>query len=143
VMIRGNKAAKNGGGLANSVSSLHLTNGVIDRNVADQDGGGIYDDGIKSAELFNVVVSGNTAGNIVGGIYTLGDQFSLINSMVWDNARVDGTVDNLYGSSIDVSHSLLQGNPSDWEWGTNGTGNNQGGNIVVATSPFVSAEEGD
>ncbi|WP_170845832.1 MBG domain-containing protein [Parapedobacter composti] len=148
VTISGNTASwGGGGGMFNyNNSSPVLTNATISGNTASQDGGGMYNLS-SSPVLTNVTITGNKTSGIVAGIFVNGSStLHLNNSIVFDNTKSDGSVDNLYapeGNEMYIQRSLLQGNPTDWTWDTDWTGTDGGENVVTAENPFSDPANGD
>ena len=146
VAISDNEALS-GGGMCNYAAFPVLTNVMISGNSVERNGGGMYSYSNSSVILVNTTVADNkvTDSGMVGGIYTNeGSTLTLQNSIVWNNTKVNGSVDNLYAprSTMYISHSLLQGNTTQWQWDTDHTGNGaESGNIITETSPFVDVED--
>src|SRR5262249_53344051 len=65
--VSGNSAGDNGGGLYNLNGTLTLTNCTVSGNSAGYDGGGLWNNG--TATLTDCTVSGNSAGNDGGGLF--------------------------------------------------------------------------
>ena len=62
VIISGNTAGNDGGGIYNESSSPVLTNVTISGNTSSGNGGGMYNTGYSSPELYNSIVLGNSSG---------------------------------------------------------------------------------
>ncbi len=107
-----NLSLNHGGGLYIAAGSATITNSTFSGNMADGEGGALYNEG--DSELTHVTVVFNSAANI-GGIV---DQASmqLRNSIVADNTGGDcsGTLNALIGNLIrdhSCSHDGLSGDP--------------------------------
>jgi len=70
--VNNNSATDQGGGIANFVSVLTMTNSVIAYNESSYTGGGLWNQIAATATLYNVTVEGNTAANDGGGIFNDG-----------------------------------------------------------------------
>ncbi len=150
VTVSGN-TANTGGGIYNvNGGNPVITNAAITGNTASTFGGAMLSNG-GNPVLTNVTITKNTSlsatAGQTAGLHVITDAvLALHNSIVWDNTKPGGTPDNLYappGNTLDINHSLLQGNPDNWTWGTTQTGTDGGGNIITGISPFVDENGGD
>ena len=99
VTISGNAASDNGGGIYLSTSSLTMTNVTIIGNTASDNGGGIFCD-TSSPTITNVTISGNAASDNGGGIYYFYGSIPIIsNSIISHNIGNYGIWDIEPGSS--------------------------------------------
>lgn len=101
-----------GAGIRNQeTGSLVVINTTISGNVADEDGGGLYNRG--TADLYNVTLSDNTAGfngrGDGGGFHSFFVGLTLHNTVIADNHDLDGTVfaPGCYGSIGLDGHNLF------------------------------------
>lgn len=99
-----------GGGLFINVSSMFsFTNSAIIANLAEQDGGAIYNAGVIS--LTNMTVSGNSASGSGGGIANF-DLVTMVNATVADNTSSGGA--GLFNANIVTTiNSLIALNNGD------------------------------
>jgi uncharacterized repeat protein (TIGR02543 family) len=106
VIISGNYAYNNGGGIFNGFSSPVLTNVTISDNTTDSDGGGMLN-GLASPVLTNVIISGNHAAgggdnSGGGGMYNNMSSPVLTGVIISGNstARDGGGIYNLVSSPV-------------------------------------------
>ena len=109
-----------GGGVAVIRSNMAVESSTISRNVAEENGGGIYKDGDSSLKISNVTVSGNTARR-GAGIYQNGSgQTSIAFTTIFGNtaSQSGGGIYNV--GQFTIGNSILVGNvapfhPDVWE----------------------------
>ncbi|MGN6437508.1 MAG: choice-of-anchor D domain-containing protein, partial [Agriterribacter sp.] len=120
MIIRGNEGA----GLSNNNSNPVLTNVVIVGNY----GSGLYNQGSKPL-LMNVTISGNSTGETGGAMINYSSIPDIRNSIILGNKF---GIDNWDGSSLVVTHSLVEGTEADAAKG------NLDGNSITAGQVFKS-----
>ncbi len=100
VTITGNTAgAASGGGLLNAAeSTLTMTNGKIQGNVAGHDGAGLYNAG--TAKLVRVTISGNSARQDGGGLYNSGLATLIGCTVTGNTAESGGGIYNVHKGSL-------------------------------------------
>lgn len=144
--------AKSGGGMYNSNGGdLVITNVVISDNTATNTtqgfGGGIFNNGNNSV-LTNTTITGNitlSPGGNSAGIHHINGTIKLRNSIIRDNTNASDDIVNFYAelsAPLEISHSLLQGDPTAWNWSTTSTGLDFGENIISDT-PLMISETAD
>ncbi len=133
VVISGNAAASNGGGIQ-SYGSLKLTDSTISGNTAGGDGGGvwIYNDfftpvGSNIARIINSTISGNTAGDEGGGLYASYGRTIIRHSTITGNTAADGDGlssfnDFFNHNRTEVHSSIIAGNTDHDDVRTTGSG---------------------
>ena len=139
VMITNNTAIDGGGIKCADGSNLSLENVTITSNTASDDGGGIYCS-FANPSLQNVTISDNSASDDGGGIWLSYSNTSLINSIMWNDSPQE-IYDAGYGS-VTATYSDIQG-------GWTGTGNIDSDPLFInsgigdyhlqATSPCIDA----
>ena len=132
----------NGGGISytSTDATLTVTNCTISGNVADVDGGGIYNDS-GTVIITNSILFGNSANN-GGGIYNNKGKVSITTSTLSANpANVDGGgIYNNFGT-VNMTNSTLSANSVTGTGG--GIENHSGGlNITNSTLSGNSADNG-
>jgi predicted outer membrane repeat protein len=151
VTITGNAAAR-GAGMANQNTQPILRNTTISNNIANIDGGGIYNTTQVTLELTNVKIqnnkaqfgggvrmfrstltftggeiSGNEARNYGGGMYLDGGNLTISGVTISNNKTVTyagGGIYNVSAGELRISNSTISGNYS----------RQQGGGIYTATT---------
>jgi len=124
--IAGNMAAY-GGGIYHSPSSLAYTltvvDSIIEDNLVDYDGGGIYITSNRTGNIEGALIQSNYADKKGGGIYNgIGASLAISGSAILTNTS-STTVDYGYGGGIynggemTLSSTLIQGNSSGYEGG--------------------------
>ncbi|MBE9562356.1 MAG: hypothetical protein IMF12_05795, partial [Proteobacteria bacterium] len=84
IYIQGNSAV-NGGGIYNAgTSNPPIDHAVVSGNKATTNGGGMYSENLSSI-ISQVTFSGNLAGGSGGGIYNAAGDFTINNSIFWQN----------------------------------------------------------
>jgi hypothetical protein len=125
-VFKGNTAADEGGGIFSGFggdATPALTNCTFLQNSANR-GGAMFNSVSADAIVINCTFSNNSTG-IANASFTT--QVTLVNCILWEN---NTEITNENGSSITISHSIVQG-------GYAGTGN-------LNTNPlFVDADNGD
>ena len=93
--------------------NMTMTNVLISGNRAAKDGGGIFRYGPGAQTLTNVTITGNSAGENGGGLYVLPDLSPALttfaNSIVWNNAAPAGAQFAGDLSVISATYTLVQG----------------------------------
>ena len=120
VALRGNQSFD--GGAIYSAGNIDLINVLMNGNLADNFGGGLYvedDSGVSTdAELLNVTISGNRAVDVSGGggIRMESGDADVDNTIVWGNLSgsaggftSDNTTINISSATIGFSYSILEG----------------------------------
>jgi len=137
---KGNKAAKNGGAIANnksilimnggsivgneapagsaissagSVSTMKLTNVSVQNNISDEAGGTIFNNGMTSCELTNVLLAGNQCDDsgVGGGLRNVKTNTILTNVTIADNkAGTNGGGIYNQNSTMKIRNSVIWGN---------------------------------
>jgi len=115
INLTANMSTNEGGGLIIDVcSNINIFNSSVSRNLGGFLGGGIYSFFSDNARLVNSTLSGNAVIASGGGLYNSGGDWTLTNSIFWDNS-ISG-FDNIEeadisnGGNITVTHSLTQEN---------------------------------
>ncbi|MBL8093462.1 MAG: right-handed parallel beta-helix repeat-containing protein, partial [Anaerolineales bacterium] len=109
-VLSGNHASS--GGAIDNGGDLTIVNSTLSGNTADFNGGAIHSSGDVS--LHNVTVAANSAGlsgtaGSGGGLSTVGGTFSLLNSILADNANwVSINTQDCYGSYVSGGYSLIE-----------------------------------
>jgi hypothetical protein len=138
VIISGNTAGGDdgarglGGGFHDTGGSV-LTNVIIVRNTANNGGGGIYNRGKSVFTNLTVVSNKAGGGGNGGGIYLVGST-TLSNSIIWGNARRDGstTRENITWDNNESCFYSLVGSDANLN------------NVISAEDPmFVDADADD
>jgi hypothetical protein len=111
LIITGNTAGDEGGGIYNNVASPTITNVLIAGNTAGSVGGGGILNYDCSPTLVNVQITGNKTTGNGGGISFYGGSSVLINVTVADN-KADGTGGGIFGDAT-VKNSIIWGNTDD------------------------------
>ncbi|MCB0173333.1 MAG: hypothetical protein KDJ97_22620, partial [Anaerolineae bacterium] len=103
-LIQFNTARVKGGGLfINAAGMISFTNSALIANLAEQDGGAIYNSGVIS--LSNTTVSGNSANGMGGGIANF-EQVNLVNATISDNTSSSGA--GLFNANVvNTKNSLI------------------------------------
>ncbi|MCB0164886.1 MAG: hypothetical protein KDI79_11710 [Anaerolineae bacterium] len=103
-LIQSNTAKAKGGGLFISAGGMiSFTHSALIANLAEQDGGAIYNSGVIS--LSNTTVSGNSANGMGGGIANF-EQVNLVNATVSDNFSSSGA--GLFNANVvNTKNSLI------------------------------------
>ncbi len=133
ITITGGSSSGNGGGIANLQSSLTLDgSGVVGNSVGNRyaygAGGGIYNTG--TVRLHDCSVSNNSAQDEGGGIDNEGGTVSITNCWVEDGAAVGGGIYSS-GGTVTLHKSFLEDN--DASTGTPlGVVNGDGGGIYLS-----------
>lgn len=136
VMVSGNTAASNGGGIATMLGTVHISNSLVSKNTTGLNGGGIslqnagMDGHQARVYVTNTTVSANVATTFYGGgLYshdtlmlnnvTISENVAragggiygiawLKNTLLADNTGVIGDGPNCNGSMISQGHNLIQ-----------------------------------
>jgi hypothetical protein len=110
-IIMENYATQSGGGIAIETSSPTIINCVIRNNRAERWGGGIdiFRESYPAPLIENCTITQNTAGDEGGGINSLLNDFTVKNSILWDDEPNE--IDTIY-SFPNVSYSDIEGG---WE----------------------------
>ncbi len=134
VTISGNTAYFGGGISNHSASSPILSNTVVSGN-SGGDGGGIYNS--ASSSIFtNVTISGNLASSSGGGIFNEASSLpEIYNSIIWGNNS--GVFNNDSNSKPKFYNSIIQGSGGSSNW--NLTVGTNGGNNLDADPKFLAA----
>ena len=74
-VIERNRAAKNGGGIYVTNGAFHMSGGTIQNNEAGLTGGGLYLSGVP-VHITGGTISGNSAGSYGGGLYVSGKKIT-------------------------------------------------------------------
>ena len=124
VVLAGNSAGQDGGGMYNHVRSPSLSNVAVSGNDAGNNGGGLYNDG-GQPNLVYVTFSGNDATSSGGGMYNHNGEMDLRRVLIWTNRDSSGTGSlgaSLFndGGTLTITYSLIQG------WFPTGEGNLDG-----------------
>ncbi|HPO61758.1 MAG TPA: choice-of-anchor Q domain-containing protein [Candidatus Kapabacteria bacterium] len=89
IEISKNMANLNGGGAGFNASNASFNNALIHGNFAETDqGGGVYIYGGQTLTFNNVTISKNVANNNGGGIYNENSILNVNNSIVYDNSTI-------------------------------------------------------
>ena len=147
VVISGNAAAGNGGGIQ-SYGSLWVSDSTISGNTAGDDGGGvwIYNDfftpaGSNIARILNSTISGNTAGGDGGGLYATYGRTIIRHSTITENTAANGggisSFNDFFAyNRTEIYSSIIAGNTDDDDVRTTGSGSSSirsdGFNLVGA-----------
>ncbi len=147
VVISGNAAAGNGGGIQ-SYGSLTVSDSTISGNTAGDDGGGvwIYNDfftpaGSNIARIFNSTISGNTAGGDGGGLYATYGRTLIRHSTITENTAANGggisSFNDFFAyNRTEIYSSIIAGNTDNDDVRTIGSGSSSirsdGFNLVGA-----------
>jgi hypothetical protein len=132
--VSGNPTTGSVGGILAVGPSLRISASTISGNTAVGCCGGIYT--VASTSIDRSTISGNTAegGGCCGGIYSGGQQLTMTNSTVADNAAA-GCCGGLFSqaNSVLLSSSTVARNHGN----TDNAGGDPGGGIVSVSSSFV------
>ncbi|WP_186774934.1 choice-of-anchor Q domain-containing protein [Allorhodopirellula solitaria] len=117
--VRGNIAAREGGGLWNDKGTLTVEGTPITRNVArgpaaDDGGGGVFNNG-GTLMVSNAEISANAADGLSGsggGLFNLGGSATVNNTIVTGNIanRAGGGIESTAGSETVLNNVTLDGN---------------------------------
>jgi len=136
----GNTAGINGGGLhVRGSGTTNVTGGTFQNNVAQQEGGGLWNSGLAGAVMTidGAVISENTASGAGadqggGGIFNNGGSLILLNATSVSDNIADGALGsgggifNELGGTLSIDGSLINNN----------TANRAGGGIELNTNPI-------
>jgi hypothetical protein len=107
--IDGNTAAADGGGLYNESAKAPLEKGSITRNVAGEDGGGVYITGFGGFTGVNLTIAGNTAVRNGGGVSGVGGGLSS-STVDANGAAAGGNIWVVAGSGrLALANSIVAG----------------------------------
>ncbi len=157
--------ARDGGGIANEGSdTLNMTASIVSGNIADIDGGGIWQAWDGSANISNSTISGNIAGGNPnggggngGGIYDdwccSEGELMITASTISNNTAQGGSGGGIYSENqLVLINSTVSTNDADEDGGgifvdgsmdmqfstvTNNTADDDGGGMWTQGSPFV------
>lgn len=117
--VRGNTAAREGGGLWNDKGTLTVDGTTITRNIArgpaaDDGGGGVFNNG-GTLVISNVEITANAADGLSGsggGVFNLGGMATVNNTLVTGNIanRAGGGIESTAGSETILNDVTLDGN---------------------------------
>ncbi len=161
VSVTSNRAFQGGGLHLGSVHDFHMENSIINNNVSDAQGGGVFSaGGIHKFEttlifgntaskgggidcvtatllLENVTVCGNEAEE-TGGVYVFGNS-TITNSIIWGN--LNGEIESNSGQII-VLHSDIKNGQDSIKVGDNGQIQWLEGNVNIEPK-FVNSDSSD
>ena len=105
-----NNIAKNGGAVGNKAydGSLSFRNSTFYNNTAEQ-GGAIYNEVFRTpATLNNVTLSNNSATVSGGALHYIYSDFTVNNTILWDNTSPLGSQIYIDSNEVEVVYSVLQ-----------------------------------
>jgi len=122
------------GGAVYNQGDMTLTNMVITGNSATADGGGVYNSTSDSMTIIGCVITNNTAASQAGGAHNhLSATMTVTNSTISNNTSTNGGGGGIYsedGSTLSVTNSTLSSNQA-----TNASGS--GGGILADSTTFT------
>ena len=122
-------AGSGGGGLWIENSVVLFQNTLIYGNSCSEDGGGFYAYN-SNVQLINSTITKNTqpSGRYGAGVAVNTGEYSIINSIIYDNGVISSSDLVVYGSSLNASHSCVGLSLSDIE-------NPDGGVVTLWSGP--------
>ncbi len=122
-----------GAGVYNEQATLTVSQSAVTGNVADTDGGGIYNDRTSTVTFVGSNLSGNTAQRHGGGLYNNDSaSASLVDSTLASNSAANdgGAVFNELAADLSIDNSTLAANAAERGGGIF----DQDGNVTVTRS---------
>lgn len=136
-----NGLESNGGGIYNDGGNLSISSSHLDNNLAQNNGGGIWNEDGASLTIVDTTFRENSAGNQGGGLRNGIGNVDIQRSLFVDNsAREGGGIANYSGPLITISNTTVTGNTSLDDGG--GVHNSSGGSIDIDFSTITNNSSG-